>query len=160
MEIRPCVDSDIPALIDLTIRTFRPFFEGYVRPLLGDELFAHQHGRWELDYQHEVPALHDPPTGRQAAVAETDGAVAGYVAWRPGERPMSGEIQMLAVSREYRHEGIGRALCLHAIEAMKSSGVEVVGIATGDDAFHASARALYESLGFTKIPIAGYLKKV
>jgi len=43
---------------------------------------------------------------------------------------------------------------------MKFDGVEVVGIGTGDDAFHAAARALYEDLGFTKIPIAGYLKKI
>ncbi len=55
---------------------------------------------------------------------------------------------------------MGRQLCLHAIDAMKQSGVDVVGIGTGDDAFHSAARALYESLGFTKIPIAGYLKKI
>jgi hypothetical protein len=43
---------------------------------------------------------------------------------------------------------------------MRAAGVEVVGIGTGDDAFHAAARALYESLGFTKIPTAAYLKKI
>ena len=160
MEIRPCKESDIPALIKLTIATFRPFFEEYVYPLLGDELFAHQHGRWERDYQDEVPALHDPSTGRHIAVAEIDRSVAGYVAWGPGERAKSGQIQMLAVSPDHRHQAIGRTLCRHAIDAMRASGVEVVGVGTGDDAFHARARALYESLGFTKIPIAGYLKRV
>jgi ribosomal protein S18 acetylase RimI-like enzyme len=55
---------------------------------------------------------------------------------------------------------VGRQLSLHAIEEMKADGVEVVGIGTGDDAFHAAARGLYEGLGFTKIPIAGYLKKI
>ena len=49
---------------------------------------------------------------------------------------------------------------LHALAAMRSTGVAVVGVGTGDDAFHAAARSLYESLGFTKIPIAGYLMKV
>jgi hypothetical protein len=43
---------------------------------------------------------------------------------------------------------------------MKSEAVEVVGIGTGDDDFHAAARALYENLGFTKIPTAHYLKKI
>jgi hypothetical protein len=43
---------------------------------------------------------------------------------------------------------------------MKADGVHVVGIGTGDDAFHAAARSLYEGLGFTKIPIAGYLKRI
>lgn len=160
VDIRPCRDADIRGLIELTIETFRPFYEEYVRPLLGDELFRHQHGRWEQDYADEVPALLDPSTGRHVAVAEVDRAIVGYVAWRPGERPRSGEIQMLAVSSAYRHRAVGRGLCLHAIGEMKASGVDVVGIATGDDAFHASARALYESLGFIKIPIAGYLKRV
>ncbi|HEY3261362.1 MAG TPA: hypothetical protein VGJ95_14025 [Pseudonocardiaceae bacterium] len=43
---------------------------------------------------------------------------------------------------------------------MKADGVEFVGIGTGDDAFHAAARALYESLGFIKIPTAAYLKRI
>ena len=43
---------------------------------------------------------------------------------------------------------------------MREEGIEVVGIGTGDDAFHAPARALYESLGLTKIPVAAYLGKV
>lgn len=43
---------------------------------------------------------------------------------------------------------------------MKATGVNVVGIGTGEDDFHAPARALYESLGLTKIPIAAYLGKV
>jgi hypothetical protein len=43
---------------------------------------------------------------------------------------------------------------------MRADGVEVVEVGTGDDAFHAAAQALYESLGFIKIPTAGYLKKI
>ena len=43
---------------------------------------------------------------------------------------------------------------------MKADGVEVVELGTGEDAFHTPARALYESLGFLKVPIAGYIKKI
>jgi hypothetical protein len=43
---------------------------------------------------------------------------------------------------------------------MKADGVEFVSIGTVDDAFHAAARTLYESLGFTKIPVAVYLKRI
>jgi ribosomal protein S18 acetylase RimI-like enzyme len=160
MLIRPFAASDLEQLIALTIETFRPFYEDYVHPLLGDEVFRHQHGQWPEDYRLEVPTLHDPPAGRHVAVAEIDGAIAGYVAWMPGERARSGSIWMLAVSSSHRRLEVGRQLCLHAIAAMKASGVEVVGIGTGDDAFHAAARALYEDLGFTKIPIAGYLKQI
>src|SRR5690349_4620082 len=114
MDIRPGDDADIEALIALTIETFRPFFEDYVQPLLGDDLFEHQHGRWQQDYHEQVPALRDPSAGRHIAVAEVDGEIAGYVAWNPGERPRSGEIQMLAVLPAYRDRAVGRGLCLHA----------------------------------------------
>jgi ribosomal protein S18 acetylase RimI-like enzyme len=94
-------------------------------------------------------------------VAELDGAVAGYVAWKvEPHRPDHGEIYLLAVAQAHRRHQVGRELCVHAIDAMKSHGVAVVGIGTGDDAFHAAARGLYEGLGFTKVPIAGYIARV
>jgi hypothetical protein len=43
---------------------------------------------------------------------------------------------------------------------MEACGVGFVEIGTGDDAFHTAARPLYESPGFTKIPVAVYLKKI
>jgi ribosomal protein S18 acetylase RimI-like enzyme len=160
MRVRPFVDSDVQTLIELTIETFRPFYEGYVHPLLGDEIFQHQHGQWEQDYRNEVPTLHDPAAGRRVAVAQTGEAIGGYISWMRDERPRSGQIYLLAVSPSHRGRKLGRRLCLHAIQQMKAGDVEFVGIGTGDDAFHAAARALYESLGFIKIPTAGYLKKI
>jgi len=160
MRIRPFADADLPRLVELTIETFGPFYEGYVRPLLGDEVFRHQHGQWEQDYHAQVPTLHDPDTGRHVAVAESAGSVVGYVGWKAGERPRAGEITMLAVAPSHRGQQAGRQLCLHAIDAMRAAGVDVVGVFTGDDDFHAPARALYESLGLTKIPIAGYLGRI
>jgi ribosomal protein S18 acetylase RimI-like enzyme len=160
MLIRPFRESDLSQLIDLTIATFRPFYENYFRALVGEEVFEHQHGRWEQDYRDDVPTMHDPSIGRQVAVAEVNGVLAGYVAWRPDERPRSGQIYMLAVSESHRRRAVGRRLCDHALGSMTAEGIEFVGIGTGDDAFHAAARGLYEGLGFTKIPIAGYLKKL
>jgi ribosomal protein S18 acetylase RimI-like enzyme len=55
---------------------------------------------------------------------------------------------------------VGRQLCPHALEAMKAIRVEVVELGTGEGTLHTAARALYESLGFTKVPIAGYIKRI
>lgn len=107
MRVRPFADSDLPRLIELTIETFRPFFEGHVRPLLGDEVFRHQHGQWEQDYRDELPTLHNPAAGRHVAVAEVGGAIAGFVAWAPDVRPRSGQIYLLAVSSSHRRQGGG-----------------------------------------------------
>jgi ribosomal protein S18 acetylase RimI-like enzyme len=160
VSIRPCAEADKPGLVDLTIETFRPFYEGYVHPLMGDELFRLHHGQWEQDYRDQVPALHDPAHDRYVAVADLDGVLAGYVSWATGPRPDHGEITLLAVASAYRGQQVGRRLCEHGIAAMTTTGVAVVGIGTGDDAFHTAARGLYESLGFTKIPIAGYIKRI
>ena len=160
MSIRQFRDSDLPALIELTIETFRPFYEEYVRPLLGEEVFQHQHGHWVQDYREDLPTLHDPVTRRFIAIAEHDGAIEGNVSWRIGDRPDHGQIYLLAVSESQRRHHVGRDLCQYAIEQMRLSGVAVVGIGTGDDDFHAAARALYEGLGFTKIPVAAYLMKI
>jgi hypothetical protein len=43
---------------------------------------------------------------------------------------------------------------------MLATGVEVVQIGTGGDPFHAPARALYERLGFTQVPVAVYLRAI
>ena len=68
MRIRPLEAGDHPATADPLGKTFRPFFEGYARPLLGEEVFHHQHGHWEQDYREELPALHVPDSGRYGAV--------------------------------------------------------------------------------------------
>jgi ribosomal protein S18 acetylase RimI-like enzyme len=120
-------------LIELTIETFRPFYEGYVHLLLGEEVFQHQHGRWEQDYRDEIPALHDPAAGRHVAVAQTGESIAGYVSWKPGEKPNSGQIYLLAVSPPHRRRHVGRQLCLHAIHQMKADGVEFVEIGSDSD---------------------------
>ena len=151
---------DLPSLIRLTIETFRPFYEGYVHDLMGDEIFEHQHGSWEHDYRAEVPTLHAPADGRHVAVCDADGTIVGYVSWKIGPKARHGEIYILAVAPEWRGHHVGRELCDHAIAQMKRSGVDVVGIGTGDDDFHSAARGLYESLGFTKVPIAAYLKRI
>ena len=158
MHIRPLEVDDYPTTIDLLTQTFRPFLEGYARPLLGEQVFQHQHGQWEQDYRDELPTLHAPDVGRHAAVATlADGTISGLVSWRFDTKPRHGEIYLLAVSALHRREHIGRGLCEHAIAHMRTGHVEVVQIGTGDDPFHAPARALYQQLGFTQVPVAVYL---
>src|SRR5215469_11080612 len=71
VNIRSYHPDDLNALIELTIATFGPFYEDHFRPLAGEVIFHHQHGRWADDYRAQVPALHDPAAGKHVAVAET-----------------------------------------------------------------------------------------
>jgi len=79
------------------------------------------------------------------------------ISWRVDAKARHGEIYLLAVSPLHQRQHIGERLCQHAIAHMRADKVEVVQISTGGDPFHAPARALYERLGFTLVPVAVYL---
>ena len=160
MLIRLFRPHDLARLIELTIETFRPFYEDSFRPLVGEVVFANQHGNWRDDYRTQVVELHEPGRHKYVAVVEVDGAVAGYVAWSVDPVRKNGTITHVAVAPERRRHHAGTALCEHAFDEMRTLGAEVVEIGTGGDPFHAPARALYERLGCTMLPIAVYYRQL
>ena len=163
MRIRPFEQLDRDPLIELTIETFRPFYESSFPAMVKHDaaLIAHQHGQWEQDYRDQVPRLHDPAHGRHVLVAEAeDGVIAGYIAWQPDGRPDHIEITLLAVAADRRHLGAATVLMNEAMTRMRRAGGRFVGLGTGGDSFHAPARKLYESLGFHPIPVVGYLRSL
>ncbi|MGW3784926.1 GNAT family N-acetyltransferase [Micromonospora chokoriensis] len=160
MRIRSFLQHDLAQLTELTIETFGPFYEDSFRPLVGELVFANQHGTWREDYVKQVAELYDPDQHRYVAVAELDGTIAGYVAWSVEPARKNGSITILAVSAKHRQRGVGAMLSEHAFSAMRGLGAEVVMIGTGGDEFHAPARALYEALGCTPLPIAVYYREL
>ncbi|TQJ19968.1 acetyltransferase (GNAT) family protein [Micromonospora sp. A202] len=160
MRIRSFLQHDLAQLTELTIETFGPFYEDSFRPLVGEFVFANQHGSWREDYVQQVAKLHDPDQHRYIAVAEFDDTIAGYVAWSVEPLRRNASITILAVSARHRQQGAGTRLCEHAFSAMRGLGAEVVTIGTGGDGFHAPARALYETLGCTALPVAVYYREL
>ena len=160
MQIRSYVDGDLARLVDLTIDTFGPFYEESFRPLVGDLIFTRQHGDWRGDYRRQLPGLHDPAAHKYVAVAEVNGVPVGYVAWHLDTERRQATVELLAVAREHRRSTIATALCEHAFAAMRTEGAQYVEIGTGGDAFHAPARAFYESLGRVKLPVAVYFREL
>jgi ribosomal protein S18 acetylase RimI-like enzyme len=160
MLIRSFTRQDLTPLIELTIETFRPFYEESFRPLVGEVVFANQHGNWRDDYREQVAELHHPAQHKHVAVAEIEGDIAGYVAWNVAPERKNGSVTHVAVSDGHRRHHVGTALCEHAFDALRSAGAEVVEIGTGGDPFHAPARALYERLGCVQLPIAVYYREL
>ncbi len=159
MQIRSFRSTDLSTLVDITIEVFGPFYEESFRAMVPPDVFTHQHGSWEGDYRRSVPQLHSPDQGRYVAVAESDdGEILGYIAWNIDPDRHHGEIDTVAVLPGARGQGLGRALCEHAMTHMRAGNVEVVELGTGGDAFHAPARALYEALGFNLVPVAVYMR--
>jgi ribosomal protein S18 acetylase RimI-like enzyme len=160
MLIRAFSQHDLAPLTDLTIETFRPFYEDSFRPLTGDVIFAIQHGNWRDDHRKQVAELHAPERHAYVAVAEAEDGIAGYVAWSVEPVGRKGTVTILAVSAKHRRHRVGTALCEHAFAEMRALGAELVEIGTGGDPFHAPARALYERLGCTPFPAMVYFRRL
>ncbi|MFZ2013572.1 MAG: GNAT family N-acetyltransferase [Nocardioides sp.] len=157
MNIRDYHSSDLPALIALTIETFRPLFEQHLPGQLASEVFTHDHGDWEGDYRQEVPTFFDADNDRFVTLAEEAARIVGYVGWNITNGD-SGRLEMVAVSPSAQHQGVGTALCHEVLDRLRSRGVMVVHVGTGGDMFHAPARRLYEALGFTGYPVVDYTR--
>lgn len=160
MFIRPFAATDEQPLLDLTLSVFEPFYEESFRPLMGELIFSVQHGSWREDYKSMVPGLHKPAHHQYVDVAEAEGCLAGYVGWSVEPLREHGTIGILAVAPAFRGAHVGRELCEHAMRGMKALGARIVEIGTGGDSFHAPARALYDSLGCTPIPVAVYFREL
>lgn len=92
-------------------------------------------------------------------VAETDGAIVGSIVLFPASTQAYDwtddvqefpEIRMLSVDPDIRGKGIGRALVVHCLELAKATGSEQIGLHTAS--FMTKASALYESMGFQRVP--------
>ena len=80
-------------------------------------------------------------------VAERRGVVAGYVVAHSAAD--EGEILNLGVAPTHRRQGIGRALVERVLQELAGLGVRTVYLEVR--ASNASARRLYESLGFGEV---------
>lgn len=160
MRIRPYHREDRERLIELTIETFAPFHEESFRQAVGDVVWRHEQAHWREAYRADVPGLHDPDSHRYVAVAEHQDEILGYVAWHIDPTRHHGEVYIVAVAANHRGARVGTRLCEHAFEEMKARDVAIVEIGSGGDAFHAPARALYESLGCIPFPTVIYYKEL
>lgn len=76
-----------------------------------------------------------------------------------------GKIEGLAVAREFRKKGFGRALMAHALESIKKQGETISKIKLEVNAKNDNAKKLYESMGFAPAapqpvmaPIMGFIE--
>lgn len=91
-------------------------------------------------------------------VALDDDTPVGWVCTKfPPEDDM-GEVYVLAVHPDFQGQGIGRALMEVSFSRIRGAGMRMVMVETGDDSGHAPARAVYESAGFQRWPVARYFK--
>ncbi len=156
VEIRAFRAADRDAVVELSLRAWAPNFAS-LEAVLGAELSRRLHGDDWRDYQ--ARSVIETVTASATWVAHRDARVRGFVVAAVVDPARGlGEIQMLAVDPAEQGRGVGHALTAHATDWLRDAGMRVAMIGTGGDDGHAAARRLYESSGYSLLPIARYFK--
>ena len=157
--VRQVRDTDVEALVELTLLAFVPVFDSF-RELLGPTVYPMIWPDWEKTQREAVETLCSDSDDTVVLVAELDGAPVGYVAYEVRSKDDTGEIRLLAVHPRYQNGGIGTLLNVRALEEMKAAGVKLAIAETGGDSSHAPARKSYEKSGYVGLPLVRYFKKL
>ena len=177
MIIRALRADDIDAVVEFSVRAWRPVYEsfmGVMGPVIFPRLFPH----WEAaqadavrdacrDEKHRTWVAEAPggPAGGPAdepaggpAQGGAGGRPVGFVVVAVRDDPPRGEIYMVAVDPGHQNRGTGLELVNFAVDRIAELGLPLAEIATGGDPGHAPARHVYEKAGFTPVPLVRYYK--
>jgi GNAT superfamily N-acetyltransferase len=158
VDIRPYDEADLDAIVELSLRAWEPVFAS-LRAVLGDAIFARLHQPTWRATQAEAVRSSLTNDDRDVFVAVAEGRPVGFaaVALDAFHQGM-GVVEMIAVDPAYQKRGIARQLMDRSVEHMRDRGMDIAAVETGGDPGHAPARALYESLGYTALPVVRYLQ--
>ena len=157
IEIREFREGDLETVIEFSLRAWAPVFAS-VRNVLGDEIFLRLHPNWQVN-QAEAVRSSCTNDERGVFVAVVSGLPVGFVAIALNVfHERMGVIDIIGVDPDYQRRGISSRLTEFATEYMRSRGMDIAVVETGGDPGHAPARAVYESAGFTVLPIARYFR--
>jgi ribosomal protein S18 acetylase RimI-like enzyme len=151
--VRPYVDDDWEAVLDLCLRAFAPAFESLER-LQGADL------DWKRSVRRQLRSLTRPGHGGQLSVAELRGSTVGVVHFQVDRETQSGTIGVSAVHPARQGKGIGTLMYRHALGVMSAQGAQSATADTGADSSHASARRAYEKAGFVAVPTVHYFMEL
>jgi GNAT superfamily N-acetyltransferase len=146
-------------LLALSLRAWAPVFRG-MRPAVPPYVYdAFYPAGWRARQEADIAAFLQEE-GHNAWLAESAGALAGWVGLRLHPADRMGAIHILAVDPAQQRRGVARALMDHAMAEMRRAGMAIAMVETGDDPGHAPSRATYEQAGFERWPVARYFRKL
>ena len=156
--IRPFRESDLDAIVELSLRAWEPVFES-LRAVLGEAIFARLHQPdWRAVQTEEVRSSCTSEE-RDVFVAVADETPVGFatIALNAFHKGM-GVVDMIAVDPQFQRHGIATQLMNRSADLMRERGMDIAVVETGGDPGHAPARAMYEGSGYTALPVVRYLK--
>lgn len=154
--IRSLTSADVEAVVDLSLLAWEPIFVSF-EAILGARITAQIY----RPDPRTAQAVYVRKTCREEDVdvfvaVDADGHIAGFIALRVNADATTGEIDLIAVHPHYQRRGHARSLMEYAIARFRDRAIPLVNVGTGGDPGHAPARALYEAIGFTGLPLVNY----
>ncbi|WP_250003711.1 GNAT family N-acetyltransferase [Actinoplanes sp. M2I2] len=155
-QIRPLTPADLEAVVDLSLLAWEPVFVSFER-ILGSAIFNRLYRPdWRAAQATAVRKTCLAPDAESFVLATGDSTPVGFVVLQQDRDESLGVIEMIAVHPEHQRRGHGRALMEFAIHRLRDQGLKLLNVGTGGDPGHAPARALYEAVGFTGLPLVNY----
>jgi len=139
--LRPYVDADWEAVLDLCLVAFAPACESLGR-LPQTESLAHADPDWRTSIGRYLRSLTRSGERRRLLVAELRGSLVGVVHHEVDAEMQSGSIGVSAVHPAWQGKGIGSLMYQHVLDAMRAQGLKY---ATADTEGDACARQPDES---------------
>jgi GNAT superfamily N-acetyltransferase len=155
VQIRRASDDDTDTLASLAVLAWAPVFASF-RQELGPTVYAILYPDWERQQRAVVERMCNAGGETSVWMAETDGAVAGFIVYTLNHEELTGTVELLAVHPHHQNRGIGTALNRFALAQMKDAGMKLASVSTGGDPGHAPARRSYEKAGYTAFPNVWY----
>jgi ribosomal protein S18 acetylase RimI-like enzyme len=157
MVIAPFEDTQLDAVVQLSLRAWKPVFESLEKAMLPAVYRAFYRGDWRAAQRRAVESVCADPDVH-VWVASKESRIAGFVALKLHPEDQLGEIYMIAVDPDFQRRGIASRLTSHSVDWFKKAGMSIVMVETGADPGHGPARRTYESSGFQLLPVARYFK--
>ncbi|MCX6647162.1 MAG: GNAT family N-acetyltransferase [bacterium] len=159
INIRPVENSDIGAIIDLSLSAWSPVYISF-RNILGSDIYEAIWPDWQASKRKSIGKLAGGNASVFAFVAEFETTVVGFISCKLDTESKTGTVQYLAVHPDYQNRGIGTELNEFALSMMQQNGMAIAIAETGGDESHLPARISYEKAGYTGLPLVRYIKKL
>ena len=154
--IRPLAPADLEVVVDLSLLAWEPVFNSFEN-ILGGAIFDRLYRPdWRAAQADNVRRICLADSAESFIVATADDVAVGFVVLQQDQDESVGVIEMIAVHPQHQRRGHARALMEFAIQRLRDQGLQLINVGTGGDPGHAPARALYETVGFTGVPLVNY----
>ena len=144
--IRMYCSSDLPTIIDIGNRAWRPIYTMFSR-VYGDELSRIVNPDPATAKGEQIRS-HCKNYPDRLLICERNGRIVGFLSLHIDEQKKIGEIGNNAVDPSAGERGVGQEMYQGAFEWFISHGCGYVKVITGLDDAHGPARKAYERAGF------------